>query len=467
MMMENGQWHAAFNPQKFLARIDVNKLIEHNEAYNENRVDRLPTPCILCSGLSNPGLLLNDKSYLCKECFSLTSTIAYPEKYERLRRQHISEIEARRVAREAFCKQHEYVKSVNPVTVFAWLSLLLLFVFIGFAVLTAILFFVSSSIEKEQNKKIEAWRKQLQEWKSSYPEPSPPTLRHFHDPLAELSSRDRIILKIFNNWPGYPPFWGYLRAVVIARDGNRCQVTGCPSRLSLHVHHRLAVSQGGEHIPANLVSLCDFHHALEPDDGHERIWGNVKTRYFTLVREHVRHNRNSDCLHEVNSHLRRLELISLNELKSLHSLYGYSCSNCKSLGIKFTLHSDKNKLTVVCNDCGTGWEGPQQLTEEVGPKLAEVLAPTKNIGVWKPRWDMLENRKAAAFKSFTSNPSKMKEQQKRGRASATSAANISTITPRSCPRCGNPMRLVKPRPGQRWEAFWGCSQYRITGCRGR
>ena len=74
--MENGQWHAVFNPQKFLARIDINKLIEHNEAYNENKVDRLTTPCILCSGLSTPGLLLNDKSYLCKECFSLTSTIA-------------------------------------------------------------------------------------------------------------------------------------------------------------------------------------------------------------------------------------------------------------------------------------------------------------------------------------------------------------------------------------------------------
>jgi RNase P subunit RPR2 len=463
MIMESGQWHADFNPQKFLSRIDINKLIEHNVAYNENRVDRLSTPCILCSGMSSPGLLLNDKSYLCKECFSLTSTIAYPEKYEKLRRQHLSEVEARRIAREAFKKQHEYIKPGNPVTVFAWLSLLLLFVFIGFGILTAILFFASTSIEKDQNKKLEAWRKKLLEWESSYPEPTPPTLRHFHDPQAELSSRDRTILKIFNNWPGYPPFWGYLRDVVIARDGNRCQVTGCPSRLSLHVHHRLPVSQGGEHTPMNLVSLCDFHHALEPDDGHERIWGNVKTKYFTLVREHVRHNRNNGGFHEVSSHLRRLELISLNELKSLHNMYGYSCSNCKSLGIKFTLYSDKNKLTVICYDCGTGWEGPQQLTEEVGPKLAEVLAPTKNIGIWKPRWDMLENRKAAAFKSFTSNPLKMKEQQKRGRVSA---ADTSSVT-RCCPRCGSPMRLVKPRPGQHWEEFWGCSKYRITGCRGR
>lgn len=463
--MESGQWHADFNPQKFLSRIDVNKLIQHNEAYNENRVDRLTTPCIFCNGMSSPGLLLNDKSYLCKECFSLTSTIAYPEKYEKLRRQHLTEVEARRIAREAFKKQHEYTKPGNPVTVFAWLSLLLLFVFIGFAVLTAILFFVSSSIEKEQNKKLEAWRIKLQEWESSYPEPNPPTLRHFHDPLAELSSRDRTILKIFNNWPGYPPFWGYLRDVVIARDGNRCQVTGCPSRLSLHVHHRMPVSQGGEHVPANLVSLCDFHHALEPDDGHERIWGNVKTRFFTLVREHVRHNRSSGGLHEVSSHLRRLELVSLSELKNLHSMYGYSCPCCKSHGLKFSLYSDKNKLNVVCNDCGAGWEGPQQLTEEVGPKLAEVLAPTKNIGLWKPRWDMLENRKVSAFKSFTANPPKKREQQKRDRPSTIPPVTLNET--RTCPRCGSPMRLLKPRPGQRWEAFWGCSQYRITGCRGR
>ena len=459
--MENGHWHSSFNPQKFLSKVDVDKLIEHNEAYNENKIDRSSSPCILCQGLTSPGLLLNDKSYLCKNCFSITSTITYPEKYERLRREYVKEIEARRIAFVEFKNNYEYKKPGNSVVVFAWLSLVLLFIFIGFIVLTVILFIVSARIEKEQNRKQEQWKRQLQEWESSYPEPAKPLLRHFHDPLAELTARDHSILKIFNNWPGYPPFWNYLRDVVIARDNNRCQVTGCPSRLSLHVHHKTPVSKGGEHVPVNLVSLCDFHHALEPDEGHERIWGNVKTRYFTLVHEHVRHNRNNSGLHEVSSHLRRLELISLNEINNLHNVYGYSCSSCRSLGLKFTLLSEKNKIQVVCKECGNGWEGPQQLTEEVGPKLAEALVATKNIGIWNPRWDMLENRKDSAFRSFASNPTKMKEQQKRVRK--TSSESLSAP---ACPKCGSPMRLVKPRPGQKWKEFRGCSKYRITGCRG-
>lgn len=33
-----------------------------------------------------------------------------------------------------------------------------------------------------------------------------------------------------------------------------------------------------------------------------------------------------------------------------------------------------------------------------------------------------------------------------------------------CPECGCQMALRKPRNGQAWDAFWGCSQY--PDCRG-
>jgi ssDNA-binding Zn-finger/Zn-ribbon topoisomerase 1 len=33
-----------------------------------------------------------------------------------------------------------------------------------------------------------------------------------------------------------------------------------------------------------------------------------------------------------------------------------------------------------------------------------------------------------------------------------------------CPDCGAQMRLRRPRTGQNWKAFWGCSQY--PECRG-
>jgi ssDNA-binding Zn-finger/Zn-ribbon topoisomerase 1 len=460
--MEAQIWHSSFDPQKFLSRVNLEKLIEHNVAYNENKVERFDKPCFLCGGNDTSGLLLNDKSYLCKNCFDQTATISYPEKYEKLRRKYLQDKEARRIALEDFTNKYGYKKPGNPYTIFAWLSIVLLLVHVGLVVITISLFVISSSIESSQNRKLAKWKNQLEEWSHSYPEPDKPLLRHFHDPLAELSINDQKILKIFNNWPGYPPFWQYLREVVIARDNNRCQVTGCPSRLSLHVHHRTPVAKGGEHIPGNLVSLCDFHHALEPAEGHERIWGNVKTKFFTLVREHERQNRASDGTHYVHAHLRRLELVSLKELEDLSRIYGYCCPDCGSSQLKFTLFSKKNLIRVNCKECNSNWEGPQQLTEESGPLLSESLRVTKNIGIWKARWDMLSDRKISAFKSMKSSI---------GIPSATKKKKIKTIksTPEEipmCPKCGSAMRLIKPRPGQRWNKFWGCTKYNSKGCQG-
>lgn len=284
MTVEN--WHYEFNPSKFLSRVNLAQLIEQNEAYNESYISDAQSPCILCGNAYSLGILLNDKSYLCKNCYNTVATISHPEKYENVRRQYIQEKEARRIALEDFTKTFEYKKTGNNFSNYALYSLILLLINIGFIIVPIILFTISSFIEKEQNKKREEWRTRLDKWHKYYPEPSAPLLRHFHDPLAELTPRDKKILKIFNNWPGYPPFWQYLREVVMARDNNRCQVTGCPSRLSLHIHHKMPVSKGGEHIPSNLVSLCDFHHALEPTEGHERTWSNVETKFFTLVREH-------------------------------------------------------------------------------------------------------------------------------------------------------------------------------------
>ena len=460
--MEAQTWHSSFNPQKFLSRVNLDKLIEHNEAYNENRVERSDKPCFLCGGNETPGLLLNDKCYLCKNCFNNTATISFPEKYEKLRRKYLQDSEARRIALEDFTNTFEYMKPGNPFSVYAGLSLYLLFLHLGFIAVPIILFLVSTIIDKNQDKKLARWRKQLQEWGNSYPEPDKPLLRHFHDPLAELTLNDQKILKIFNNWPGYPPFWQYLRDVVITRDNNRCQVTGCPSRLSLHVHHRTPVSQGGEHVPANLVSLCDFHHALEPAEGHERIWGSVKSKFFTLVREHERQNRANEGAHTVSAHLRRLELVSLKELKELTRVYGFCCPNCGTSFLKFTLFSSKNKIRVSCKECDSTWEGPQQLTEESGPLLSEVLKVTKNHGSWKARWDMLSNRKNSAFKSWNTRAGVSGNKKKK--RSKTIRSKEEEVP--SCPKCGSAMRLIKPRPGQNWKTFWGCTKYNSTGCRG-
>lgn len=36
----------------------------------------------------------------------------------------------------------------------------------------------------------------------------------------------------------------------------------------------------------------------------------------------------------------------------------------------------------------------------------------------------------------------------------------------TCPKCQYPLELKKPKEGDSWKPFWGCTQYRITGCTG-
>ena len=444
-------WHEQFNPQRFLSRVKIDQFIEQNEAYGENKVDRLGKPCILCAGVQGPGLLLNDKSYLCKSCFSTVSKTRYPEKYEKSNRQYLTDREARQQARAAFVDSSIYRKISSWAGTGVWLSLPLLFFQIGFIIIPVTSFLVYQIARNKHEAR-------TKEWDSKYPAPVEPQLKHFHDPTAELTQRDRIILKVFNNWPGYPPFWGYLREVVLRRDGNRCQVSGCPSRIELHIHHKTAVSQGGEHVPTNLVSLCSFHHALEPYEGHERIWGEIKTRYFTMVHAHQRRNSSSPGLHDVRAHVRRLELAEKADLSAIKEYYGLSCPSCNSDNLGINVERKNQEVIVKCSVCGEHWAGKRQLTEETGPRLSEALSITKNCGCWMPRWDMLESRSDSTFRLLKKESSKPKVNHKTIKTKEASSP--------SCPKCGNSMRLIKPKRGDRWKAFWGCSKYKATGCKG-
>jgi hypothetical protein len=47
---------------------------------------------------------------------------------------------------------------------------------------------------------------------------------------------------------------------LMERDGWRCKVPGCDAHEALHLHHIVFRSHGGGDEPANLVTLCDFHH---------------------------------------------------------------------------------------------------------------------------------------------------------------------------------------------------------------
>jgi hypothetical protein len=439
--------------------VSLEQLLERNEAYNESFTEDAKSPCILCTRTLGRGIVLNDRSFLCKNCYAGVALISYPERYEVLRRVAAVAKESRKLAKQAFYARYEYRSEESSLVFFGWASLLLLFAHPGFLALTAILLALGYDKNTKNKQNLAEWVTRRDKWEKLNPEPPEPELRHFHDSTAVLSERDHAILRIFNHWPGYPPFWKYLRALVIAKDNNRCQVTGCPSRLELHVHHMRPVAEGGAHAPSNLVSLCDFHHALEPEKGHERIWGDIKTRYFTLVCGHERSNRASIGTHAVRPHLRRLQLVTLSELKDLTASYGFSCPICRSPEIQIDLVLDRNVVRIGCPNCQKSTEGPQQLTEETGPLLAEILTVSRNKGRWKARWDMLAERRAATWGVWTGEDIAAKRRQHKEKVEAAKLAP-------TCNKCGSPMRLIKPRPGDGWKPFWGCNQYGVTGCKG-
>lgn len=199
--MTNENWHSEFNPSKFLSRVDLAKLIERNEAYNETSISDAKSACMLCGNSQSQGILLNDKSFLCQQCYSEVALISYPERYEALRRQFIIANEARKLAWEELRERFECKPEQSALVFLGWASLVLALASPAILILTVILLTIGYSKNSTNKKKTEEWLMRKTQWERSNPVPPEPTLKHFHDPTAELTQRDRQILKIFNHWP--------------------------------------------------------------------------------------------------------------------------------------------------------------------------------------------------------------------------------------------------------------------------
>ncbi len=441
-------WHASFNPKEFLSKVNLKDLIEPNEIFDERETVGADLSCVLCAKIKEKGILLNNKSFLCETCLAKMSMISYPQRYEKIYRKFLKAHKSWTIAYMELRDRFGFHKRESSLPIFAFLSLFFLFSNVLYIIIPLTIFLVHMYIERKKEEKLIIWNAQLSEWNELYPEPQKPKLRHFHDPKVNLTTRDNLILKIFNHWPGYPPYWRYLRQVILHRDDDHCQVSGCPSRSILHIHHKEPTSNGGEHIPNNLITLCEFHHGLEPEIGHERIWSNIKTEYFTIVREHMRQNRSSIGYHNVKPHIRRLELTTEEELKEIRNYYSLSCPLCSSN--RLTIIVDDN-VGVVCEDCSDSCYFSKGLTKETGPRFAELHDIEKNEGSWPMRWDMLTYKtELMASKSNPRPKNKPKSKTKK----------------RLCPKCGSSMKLISPIAGQDWKQFWGCTNYRSTGCRG-
>lgn len=72
--------------------------------------------------------------------------------------------------------------------------------------------------------------------------------------------------------------WTPRRYRVFERDGWRCTIPGCTSQRSLHAHHVLFRSAGGNDDLANLTTLCTAHHHRGVHGGSIRISGRAPDR---------------------------------------------------------------------------------------------------------------------------------------------------------------------------------------------
>ena len=350
--------------------------------------------CALCHCRARRMLPLNDGRFICASCFDTLIYVHFPERYESVYRQYIWYNIARDRARQALIQHSRSRRAAVGVGGVCVVTALLSFATGGkyfFAVIIT-LFLWWMFYKRHRNL--------LTIWEEAFPPAEEPLIRHFYDPKAVLTDHDRRVLSVFDHWPGYPPYWEYVQKIVLDRDNKRCQVTGCPSRVQLNLHHIVPLSKGGSHAPDNLVTLCEFHHALEDDVSHEKTWSRVSTRFFTLVRQHLRSNPVNPGMHLVRAHLRRLELVTGEDLQQISDYYGFSCPYCSSKNLQIIVSCELRAVNVRCVSCKAELRGPRQLAEETGPLLGELLKITRNRGRWKARWEALSKRVVAEYRTW-------------------------------------------------------------------
>ena len=231
----NELWHSRFIPESILKGVDFDAILEQSQRYRPAAFRAAQFTCIVCGSSHTDGLFLNDQSSLCRLCLAEVAKTSFPEKYEALRRQYVQQLQERARSWEQLSRESEYVFKESIFVLMGWASVFLSAITPAFLLLTAALLAFGYWKRRTSETRAARWVILKLQWEELHPLPEEPILKHFHDPTADLTERDLAILKVFSHWPGYPPFWPHLRSVVLERDSQRCQVTGCPSRLSLHL----------------------------------------------------------------------------------------------------------------------------------------------------------------------------------------------------------------------------------------
>ena len=461
-----GSFPSGFYYQKFIRNVDPRSLIKANAIFEEARNKTYPSSaaCLRCNCRlkGEEAIRLSNGNLICLTCFDNIKYIQYPEVYQSKHEEYILKSEAHKIALNEFKNGHRSTRLISFFTpvlfilrflmvspILALMAVAILNIDIDLNISKEIVFgylslfattIIFSLIVKGLNK---SYDNAVKLWCEKHPEPQEPLLKNFHDPSAILTNNDRKILEIFDYWPGYPPYWGYIRSVVLNRDSGRCQISGCPSRTEIHIHHKEPISMGGCHRIENLVALCEFHHGLQPETGHERVWGKIYTQYFSMVRAHYRNG------YPVKAHVRRKELATKDDLLKIYEHHKIACPECKTLFPDLNVDEEKNEITILCPECNMLWFFDQKLLEESGPQIAETLLVNSNSGRWKADLGLMTTiRKPRYKKALDKGKSKIKKTR-----------NIPRRTVKVCPKCGK----VLMKKNGRFGPFWGCSGYPSCG----
>jgi hypothetical protein len=414
-----------FDYIEFLKRADPNYMVEPISRGNVSSY----LNCIFCSEKKIKGINLNNKKYLCENCLYEIQEVRYPEKYQKELLYFRNTVEAINQKRKLFIDNElsnlvtEIVHSQNEIlpnfikikillagpilSVLIYLGIKEKFYELNFLILcfwiTLILLITKSICKSNYDSQIYKVREHLlSQWELQHPYPSEPELRHFYDPEAILSERDLKILEVLDYWPKYPPYWRYIRKKVLERDRNTCQVTGCPSRTVVHVHHKTPLSKGGSHRIENLITLCEYHHGLMPGAGHDQIWSEITNTFFSLVRGHYRQES------YVKAHIRRKELITDKELETTIAKCQPICPSCesKSLSIEDFNYRD---FKLACKQCKDNWIFKRMLSEETLPALLLIFKPSFEKRTWQIDEDHFELDKAILPKKINKKNTQSQE----------------------------------------------------------
>ncbi len=259
----------------------------------------------------------------------------------------------------------------------------------------------------------------------------------------------------FDDWQGageekYPPDWKFRSAETRKRDGDSCQVAGCPSFGLKHVHHLDSIKNGGSHVLSNLITLCEFHHALMPDH-LEAIGESLENNRFSVVPAFIRHNSVSPGYHIVKAHIQRRRKASQQDIQLMLRSFECSCLNCHNDGFECSAREkgawaefSQNGNSISCdwrlvcqqNGCGHAWYFQGGLHEEVSLVLARRVFRRSS----HPKLAEYENAWLEDF-DFIEAP--------------------------ACRRADCLGHLLWRRNRNDGSHFLGCSEYFETGCKGR